>query len=146
MWVFAGLLEFTSAGAVPPSPAPPPPSLSFSAGFSSDMVLQQSNGTTGAAIYGLVLYPQAQIKVTVIGSASYSLSAVVSPNGNASTWRAELHPTLASKGKEYGILVECTSGCEQAPSPDLNTIFIGRIVYGDVYFCSGQVRALSQSN
>lgn len=62
-----------------PSPPPPANSLVFSAGFSSDMVLQQATATK---LYGFTASPTASILVVVTppaGSPSYTVAAVVEP-------------------------------------------------------------------
>ena len=72
-----------------PKPQPVPPSLSFSAGFSSDMVLHAGGDV---AVYGVTLFPAAEIEVSVEGSGGvdYKVAATTFSAGNASTWRAQL--------------------------------------------------------
>jgi hypothetical protein len=88
-------------------------------------------------VYGVALSPSAKVTVSVKGpsaAASYTVDAVVTAavagGGTGSHWKATLHPTAASHD-EYTI--EAVS--------DGVTIALERVVYGDVFFCSGQVTA-----
>jgi len=131
--------------------------LSFSAGFSSDAVLQRSN-TTGAAIYGYA-HTAGAISVAVVvkggGRAQahqYKVAAAVMPwtddtgcNATACVdpktplppahghfvWRALLQPHAA--GGELTVTVTAASASEPNATQTLE-----RLTMGDVYFCSGQ--------
>jgi sialate O-acetylesterase len=146
-----------SALQAPPTP-PPAPAIVFSAGFSSDMVLQR--GTGGAAVYGLVVHGDgaaaAPPSVTVRvgqgggGGAAYTVAAALLPApttgiapfgtaANASAWRALLRPAEAG-GPEIAITASCTGcgGGGGGGGTTGTTATLERVAYGDVYFCSGQ--------
>jgi hypothetical protein len=85
-------------------------------------------------VYGVALSSSAKVTVSVKGSAaaSYTVDAVVTAapdGGTGSHWKATLRPTAASHD-EYTI---------EAAASDGETITLERVVYGDVFFCSGQV-------
>jgi hypothetical protein len=132
--------------------------LSWSAGFSDDAVLQRSKDQ-GAAIYGFA-HSDAAIEVAVAGTSgsgsavSYKVRAVASPwadttgcNATACfdpktpvppphgtfVWRASLQPQPAGGG-QFSVTVSSASHAE----PN-QTLAIGGLTYGDVYYCSGQV-------
>ena len=120
------------AGNPPLPPAPPP--LSWSAGFSSDMVLQATEGEgEGVAVYGLAVKASAAVTVSVTGPhGHYTVTATTTSTGvNGSAWRAVLKPAPASHN-EYTIRASC-AGCAPASS-----ISLERVVFGSVYLCSGQ--------
>ena len=131
-------------GRLPPASA----TLSFSAGFSSDAVLQRSTGSEGARVYGFT-DSAAPVSVTVGGEdaagkpVEYRVAASVAPwtggadvhpdtpppppHGNF-TWAATLKPAAAG-----GALTISASNGETN-----GTATIERITHGDVFFCSGQ--------
>lgn len=130
-----------------------PPSIVYSAGFDSDMVLQRSGGaggdggTSAAAVYGLVVSPAAEITVTVTdedgAEPSYTVIATVhqttlqtsKAGGNyTATFKAMLKPHKA--GGAFTITATCHSGCFDNATRD--RALIERVTWGDVYFCSGQ--------
>ena len=130
-----------------------PPSVVYSAGFDSDMVLQRSGGaggagdTSAAAVYGLVSSPSAKVTVTVTDENGveppYTVPAIVLPTklqtsdtgGNyTATFKAMLKPHKA--GGAFTITTICTSGCFNNATRD--RALIERATWGDVYFCSGQ--------
>ena len=128
------------ANAPPPSPPPTPPptpalgtALGFSAPAMGDhMVLQRAPAQ--AAVYGVVGSTSAAagnaITVTVSGGAApYTVPATVSADG--SSWKVLLRPTPA--GGSFTVRVACTAGCSGSAA-------ISDITFGDVWFCSGQVR------
>ena len=157
--MFIPWLQF-SAALAPPTP-PPAPAIVFSAGFSSDMVLQR--GTGGAAVYGLVAHGDgaaaAPPSVTVRvgqgggggGGAAYTVVAALLPApttgiapfgtaANASAWRALLRPAEAG-GPALAITASCTGcggGGGGGGGTTGTTATLERVAYGDVYFCSGQ--------
>ena len=130
--------------------------LSFSAGFSSDAVLQRSK-TTGAAIYGFA-HSAGAISVAVAGTSghgdavAYKVAAAVAPwtddtgcNATACVdsktpvppahggfvWRALLQPHAA--GGELTVTVTAASASEPNATRTLE-----RLTMGDVYYCGGQ--------
>eukprot|EP00755_Sulcionema_specki_P029137 Sspe_Gene.91491::Locus_63007_Transcript_1_1_Confidence_1.000_Length_1105::g.91491::m.91491/K05970/SIAE; sialate O-acetylesterase len=116
-----GVALGVAAGKPPP---PPPPPLMFSAGFSSDMVLQRAPGK--AAVYGMVA-EGAEVEVVVSGEGkSYTVQAGMMGDGS---WKAYLQPTEA--GGEYTVTARCSRGCDYS-------VTLERVTFGDVYFCSGQ--------
>ena len=172
----------TAALATPPAPCPPacawdghrkccgtwapspdpetpgtcscPPSVLFSAGIDSDMVLQRQPAK--AAVYGLVLEAGATVEVAVSpaggGGGAYTVPAAVQPattwagpagaNYTAS-WKAYLKPAPA--GGSFSITVKCTSSCGTgAGGGSRDTATIERVTHGDVYFCSGQSKYVQQ--
>lgn len=135
------------------------PTISLSAGFSDDAVLQRSS-QTGAKLYGFVA-ANAPVSVKVsasAGTSAYTVAATVAPWVNNSgcmpmqlpnktmagcsdprtptppthgqfTWTAQLKPQ-PRPGGDYTITIS-TAG------PN-GTLTLQRITYGDVYYCSGQ--------
>jgi hypothetical protein len=134
-------------------------SLSWSAGFSDDAVFQRS-ATKGTAVYGFAS-SAVTVTVTVSGGAAadaspYSVMVTptpwvdtsgcnrtgcidaktpLPPAHGAFVWRAELKPQPEAGG-HYTIVA-----ADGTPSSGNGTIALERVTYGDVYFCSGQVRA-----
>ena len=116
--------------------APALPSFYLSAGFSSDMVLQQAPAK--AAIYG---FGEGPVSVTVSGTSAAGASvdytvdalgadaaATGSTNGASAagpTWKAFLKPAAA--GGSYTVTAKGASG----------TVVLHSVTFGDVYFCSG---------
>ena len=116
--------------------APALPSFYLSAGFSSDMVLQQAPAK--AAIYG---FGEGPVSVTVSGTSAAGASvdytvdalgadaaATGSTNGASAagpTWKAFLKPAAA--GGSYAVTAKGASG----------TVVLHSVTFGDVYFCSG---------
>ena len=137
----AWLLLVAAAGsaAADETPAPPLPSLRFSAGFSDDMVLQR--GPAKAAVYGFGAGP---VTVKVAGTdgsgaaVSYSVSgSAAASSGEAAAageaageapghWKAFLRPAAA--GGSYTVTASGAGG----------SATLERVTFGDVYFCSGQ--------
>ena len=125
-----------------------PPSLLFSAGFDSDMVLQRAPAK--AAVYGTTLQAGATVEVTVSGGGGdpYTIAASVMPmqtyHGPAganytATWKAYLKPAPA--GGSLTVTAKCTAGCGSGSGPNAtkrDIASIERVTHGDVYFCSGQ--------
>ena len=122
--------------------------LSFSAGFSSDAVLQRSEGSEGARVYGFT-DSAAAVTVSVTGSdgagkaVKYDVPASVTPwTGGADThpdtppppphgdfvWAAALQPAAAGGA----LTVSASNGGTNG------TATIERVTHGDVFFCSGQ--------
>ena len=97
------------------------------------MVLQHTSGAEGAAVYGLAASEHAKITVAVKGpGVSYTVDAVTTGNtANGTAWRATLRPAAASHD-EHTISASC-AGCAAD-----SAIVLERVVFGDVYFCSGQ--------
>ena len=134
----AAKLPFTVRKPPAPPPPPPPSPLSWSAGFSSDMVLQ-ATAEQGAAVYGVALHTHAEVTLTVQGAsgAPYHVLATTTPAAaGGATWRAVLKPTAASHA-EFTISASC-SNCAPAEAFE---IVLQRVVFGSVYFCSGRVAA-----
>ena len=101
-----------------------PITFGFSAGITSDMVLQRAPAK--AAVYGIA--PQgAEVSIAVAGDDSYTVQAETL-NG---AFKAFLHPAKA--GGVYTITATCTSGCTDEHPQTLE-----RVTFGDVFFCSGQ--------
>jgi hypothetical protein len=150
---------FTAAAAAAPT-------ISFSAGFTDDAVLQRS-ATTGAKIYGFVAANQ---PVTVTVSASGS-SDSDSAAASARQYQATVAPWVNSSGcmpvqQPNGTMAGCSD--PKTPEPPAHgaftwvaqlkpqaaaggeftvtvttagangTITMERVTYGDVYYCSGQ--------
>lgn len=123
-----------------------PPSLVFSAGFSSDMVLQRAPAKS--AVYGVAFRTDAVIDVQIQDEAglNYNVSATVQPllkvdHGPAGAnytaqWKAFLRP--ASAGGVYTITARCLKKCGSDSDVKRNTALIERATFGDIYFCSGQ--------
>ena len=66
------------------------------------------------------------------GGVSYTVDAVTTGStANGTAWRATLRPATASHD-EYTISASC-AGCAAD-----SAIALERVVFGDVYFCSGQ--------
>ena len=116
--------------------APPPlPSFRLSAGFSSDMVLQQAPAK--AAIYG---FGEGPVSITLSGrdaagaAVHYSVAAetrqgqgdTASVDRAAATWKAFLRPSTA--GGSYNVTAKGANG----------KVVLSEVTFGDVYFCSGQ--------
>ena len=105
--------------------------LSFSAGFSSHMVLQRAPAK--AAVYGFGAGP-VTVKVVSADSAglekvSYSVNAdaaAKADDGGTPTWKAFLKPMKA--GGSYTITATGSAG----------SATLEHVTLGDVYFCSGQ--------
>jgi sialate O-acetylesterase len=129
--------------------------LTFSAGFTSDAVLQRS-ATVGAALYGFTSSSSA-VSVAVSGvdgagaAVSYRVQAAVEPWTDTSgctaaecidsktpvppvhgafTWRAELKPQPTAGGTF--TLTAQSADTADAPAP------LRRVTFGDVWYCSGQ--------
>ncbi|CAK0871817.1 unnamed protein product [Prorocentrum cordatum] len=138
-----GAASLRRAAAAPP---PPQPTLVFSAGFSSDAVLQRGRP---ASVYGFASGAAApRVSVAVAGAdaagaaVSYEVAAEVSSWGGDSwqpdtqpapphgpwVWRAVLR--TAAAGGEYTITASDGSTHGSAS--------IERVTFGDVWFCSGQ--------
>lgn len=132
-----------------------PPSLLFSAGFDSDMVLQRA--PQKAKVYGQMLGHGAgatvQVTVSAAGVAIYTVPAAVAPDTRtycqpsggirtcvanySAVWSAYLKPAPA--GGEYTISAKCTAGCGTGTTgAPRDTTTLERVTFGDVYFCSGQ--------
>jgi len=131
-----------------------PKALLFSVGFDDDMVLQRAPAK--AAVYGHVVgdgVTGASVAVTVTSASSsdsYTVQAQLAPaptyclpssgtkdcaaNYSAS-WKAYLKPAPA--GGEYTITAVC-AGCDVGAEASRASSSIGRVTFGDVYFCSGQ--------
>ena len=140
--------------AVAAAPAGPPP-LSWFAGFSSDMVLQATSDK-GVAVYGLACRSQrrarqvpgcvalssgAKVSVTAKSSqSSYTVQAVITSTGgvNGSAWRAVLKPAAASH-EEWTITASSATTAGAG-------IVLERVVFGDVYLCSGRASPLPTPN
>lgn len=91
--------------------------------------------------YGTTTFAASRISVTVTSPstpafASYTVIASVQPDVDTSVWRAVLKPAPASLTDEYTISVVCTAGC--TGNTTLDSVVAERVVYGDVYYCSGQ--------
>ena len=116
------------AGCCAADEAPPLPKFYLSAGFSSDMVLQQAPAK--AAIYGVGEGP---VTVTVSGTDAagaavlYTVRASVNADtAVAQTWKAFLKPTAA--GGSFTVTVKGAAG----------TVVLDKVTFGDIYFCSGR--------
>ena len=139
------------------------PSIKWSVGFDSDMVLQRAGGPAGtaatvASVYGLVLSPAAKVSVIVTDESGklppYSAPTTVAflpvenrvaPGSSkgwkpplvnyTATFKATLKPHPA--GGSFTITAVCTSGCFGNATRDAAPP-IQRATFGDVYFCGGQ--------
>ena len=104
--------------APPAPPPPPPPTVSVSPVFSSDMVLQRD---TASVIWGWTATAGAPVTVS-LGHKRYQAQST----GNL--WKATLDPQPASSGP--GVSLNVSSGAD--------TVVLERVLFGDVYLCSGQ--------
>ena len=104
--------------APPAPPPPPPPTVSVSPVFSSDMVLQRD---TASVIWGWTATAGAPVTVS-LGPKRYQAQST----GNL--WKATLDPMPASSGP--GVSLNVSSGAD--------TVVLERVLFGDVYLCSGQ--------
>ena len=122
--------------------------LTFSAGFSSDAVLQRSTGSQGARVYGFTDSAEA-VTVTVDGEdgegtpVQYKVPATVfswtggtdvhpdtpppPPHGDY-VWAASLKPAAAGGA----LTISASNGGVNGSAT------ITRVTHGDVFFCSGQ--------
>eukprot|EP01047_Picozoa_sp_COSAG01_P028088 COSAG01_NODE_1875_length_8997_cov_11.927624_14_plen_170_part_00 len=135
------LLLGRRVAASPPPPTPASLPLAWSAGFSSDMVLQATS-SSGVAVYGLATGPPAGVQVTVTvtpaaGGQPYTCTANVTPStgGSGWEWRAVLRPAAAGHG-QYTIAARC-SGCA-ATTTTTTTMHCGR---QGCRGCRGRARA-----
>ena len=103
--------------APPAPPPPPPPTVSVSPVFSSDMVLQRD---TASVIWGWTATAGAPVTVS-LGPKRYQAQST----GNL--WKVTLDPQPASSG---GVSLNVSSGAD--------TVVLERVLFGDVYLCSGQ--------
>ena len=139
-----------------------PPTISLSAGFTSDAVLQRS-AVTGAKLYGFVASGTAPVTVTVSSSdgaaAPYKVHATAAPwvnttggcmpmqlpNGTMAGCTDPKTPAMP----EHGLFTWVAqlkpqpkaggSSTITVSTPGINgTLTLERVTYGDVYFCSGQ--------
>lgn len=119
----------------PPSPMPPPPwpnptsGFNFSGTLSSHMVLQQSPaisavyGNTGDLDNGAVV----KVSVTPSSGSPYTVTATV----NNGRWKAFLKPHPDdSRATTYTITAMYKAA----------QVSLEDVVFGDVYYCAGQVR------
>ena len=125
----------------PPSPIA---GMHFSGVFTDNAVLQKSD-SQAAAVYGVSFREATKISASVsvlveeAGKASYTLKAEVRPvpgHNNNVTWKALLRPH-SEQGGNLTITATCASCSSNAT---LNTAQIQDVTYGDVWFCSGQVK------
>jgi hypothetical protein len=124
------------------APPPPPPGVSFNASFGNDMVLQQApakacvNGMMGAGGTGVTL------TVATASGASYTVEAALRDSIGAFTpWKACLAPQSAGGGDEFTLTATC-HGCTEGNA----TATLSRVLFGEVWYCGGQVRGLSPSS
>jgi hypothetical protein len=127
-----------SVAASNPAPPEPVPVIQFSAGFASDMILQQSSGPKGPAVYGVLLSDD-PVSVKVDGpTGSYTVDATVSPSLSLSlagnfTWRAELRPQMGSS--DPASILTIAAMCPKCSSNStLSSVTLERVRYGDVFF------------
>ena len=119
--------------------APPPPAPGqgiYFSGFFTDHTVLQRGSKARAAVYGAIsgTASSVSIKVSEEGSTSYNVAAQIIHRGVGNlTWKALLHPH-ASYGGNVSVTASC-SGCSGN-----TTATISDLTYGDVWFCSGQVR------
>ena len=129
-----------------------PSSVIFSAGFDSDMVLQQAPAK--AAVYGLAFHSGAAIEVTVTpssgGAARTSMTLAIpldsvqrpdpshgiqSTTNYTAAWKVFLEPV--DSGGTYTITSKCTSGCGTEGGERDIAVPLERVTFGLVFFCSG---------
>lgn len=144
-----------------------PPTISLSAGFTSDAVLQRS-AVTGAKLYGFVASGTAAVSVTVADSSAVTADTAAAPY----TVHATVAPWVNTTGacmpmqQPNGTMAGCTDPrtpsmpdhgeftwvASLKPQPKAGgsfvitvstagangTLTLERITYGDVYYCSGQ--------
>eukprot|EP00756_Hemistasia_phaeocysticola_P043550 Hpha_TRINITY_DN17131_c0_g1::TRINITY_DN17131_c0_g1_i1::g.146738::m.146738/K05970/SIAE; sialate O-acetylesterase len=106
----------------------PTPTLTVSAGFGSDMVLQRGRSN---AIYGTVQSSHMSVGLRVEGSHTpvTTHKAAVEPQADGSgVWRVVLPPEESGSG--VWNLTAYTGANE--------SISMERVVYGDLFYCSGQ--------
>jgi hypothetical protein len=142
--VLLGLTTTTALGAfaltdpdVDPSLDPPfdLSKVSFSSVFSDSMVLQRE--PQQASVFGTAT-PGASITVTLASSSGFSFTSppttVVSSSDSAihGSWKVLLPARPAGMG--YNVTAVC-AGCTNTTS---GPAYLGDVVYGDVYLCSGQ--------
>ena len=125
----------------------PPAPFGFSPVFGDYMVLQQ--GPAAAAVYGPAPTGATAVSVTVGGTMSYEVAAVVGkgathqpvgyvdPSGQplpalANSWKAVLKPAAA--GGDFTVTARCTKGC----GDNATAVKIAHVTFGDVWYCSGQ--------
>lgn len=138
-----------------------PTSVVFSAGFDSDMVLQQAPAKS--AVYGLAFRPGAAIEVTLTpskGGASFTSRTVANQLGTSvqrpnlphhltstanytATWKAFLEPM--ESGGTYTITARCTARCGTEGGARDIAAPLERVTFGLVFFCSGVRRSPEQS-
>jgi sialate O-acetylesterase len=129
-----------------------PASVAFSAGFGSDMVLQQAPARS--AVYGMAFLAGAAIEVTVTspeGKVVESLLATAHPvavqhpppqggipsgANYTAAWKVLLAP--ARSGGAYTIVARCVKGCGTKGGARDVAAPLERVTFGLVFFCSGQ--------
>ena len=137
------------------------PTISLSAGFTSDAVLQRST-EAGAKLYGFVASGSAPVSVTVSDStgdtAQYTVHATVTPwvnttggcmpvqqpNGSMAGCTDPKTPAMPDHGQFTWVAVlkpQKAGGSNtitiSTAGPN-GTLTLERVTYGDVYYCSGQ--------
>ena len=165
-------LSFLAAvAAVAAAPPPPPQTLlfSFDSAFGSNMLLQQAPAK--AAVYGFLDFNASmagaavQVTLTPESGAPITVQAVINAtvqtfgadwgvrslnasecpgclppynpwNSPLATWKALLPPQAA--GGNFTVTAVCTGCSALAPS----SISISNLVFGDVWYCTGQVRSV----
>ena len=143
--LFLSLLVCTALGAplTPPLSDPNDPSIdppfdlsrvTFSSVFTDLMVLQRA--PQQSSVYGTAT-PGAAITVTFAGPGGFTFTSPPTPVATSSdpaihgSWKVLLPARPAGVG--YNISAVCT-GCTNTTSPPA---YIGEVVMGDVYLCSG---------
>eukprot|EP00755_Sulcionema_specki_P033859 Sspe_Gene.101699::Locus_76332_Transcript_1_1_Confidence_1.000_Length_901::g.101699::m.101699/K05970/SIAE; sialate O-acetylesterase len=96
--------------------------LNFSVGFSSDMVLQRAPAKS--AVYGIGGTGGVSVTLLRGGAVQSTVQATVFEDGS---WKAYLEPVKGGMD-EYSVRAAGKNG----------TAVLERVVFGDVFFCSGQ--------